>query len=73
VTEPTTSTTTGVWSAEVIAAAKAEGRAEQRAADIAALRDSQRCARYLSDRAAMKIAADYLESLGVSPTEEASG
>ena len=49
----------------------ADGRAEQRAADIAALRDSQRCARYLSDRAAMKIAADYLESLDLCPTEEA--
>jgi hypothetical protein len=51
----------------------ADGRAEQRAADIAALRDSKRCARYLSDRAAMKIAADYLESLELGPTEEAGG
>jgi RecB family endonuclease NucS len=75
------------WMAAAVAAAKAEGRAEQRAADIAALRDesSEAQNRYFAwveettkagrfvAWGARQAVADYLEHLGAPPTEEAGG
>jgi len=54
---------------EALAAAKAEGRAEQRAADIAALRAAPPDP--FQTEPWQEKAADYLEHLGASTTEEA--